>query len=102
VGPNAFTGSTEPTGPTSDLRSAAIDEQLDAVHEAAVVGGEERGGLPDFRRFAQPAHRYQRRKMRKQTFLVLCWHEAAQARRANRTRADCVYADVASFQVEQP
>src|SRR5262245_18433116 len=78
-----------------DLGQAAIDEQLDPCYVAAVVRGEEHGGIRDLVRRAHPAHRHGGHDVRLELVELLRRPSGdVDPRRFNRARANGVHADL--------
>src|SRR3954468_18992467 len=86
----------------SYLDLSAIDEQLCARHEAALIGREKYYGGGDFLGPAESAHGDARRKLAEQGLFFAGWREAGQARSQYRSGHDGVDTDVVADEFGRP
>src|SRR5689334_22045209 len=90
--------------PHSDLLLTTIDEQLDAIHEARIVRGEEQRSAGDFAGFAKTSHGNLRSQVVSEALTLrgVVTGQIEQAWRAGCAGADRVHADLTVLEVENP
>src|SRR5260221_1201132 len=105
IDPAAGSINLSPTGSDgwrSNLRHAAIGEDLGTIDETAVIGSEEHRHLADLVRIADAAGRNVWRQKAKQSLLLICRHQTDQAGCFDRAGAQRIDADLAFLEIERP
>ena len=82
----------------SDLCRPTVNKQLDAGNEAAVVRGEENGGLANFVCFTDPSHR----DAGDNPLFYFFVHKYIQAGRLDHTGAHHINSDLPGFEIKDP